>query len=289
MSKEKNDAINEESRSDSFIIGNEWNKTSKDCSFVADALGKFAIIKSCETFSYEDGHRKPVACKKQGYGCGVVSKFENTLNRYECDFKPDIDFEITPTVLTIADDIRVGCLAVYRSPSMTNDAEIVQFYDQVGTYLRHMKSDPSLSGIIYVGDPNTEASTLANSLESALMQKYALSNLIGNIATRAGSETQPDSCFAYFKCEKLVITAQVVGRIHHKMDHRAIRIYCQSKHVSPNKPIYKTVTYRKRKVHIKDEDISIRLRELFSVWQSKYKTLLYDVCLLYTSPSPRDS
>ena len=192
-----------------YIIGNEWNKSKKDSSLVASFFGKFAIMEACDQVTYEKGKRKYITQKLQGYGCGIVSKKEDNLLNYECLHKPgDLNFEIVPSELILSPSCSIGCLSVYRSPSMNEDSEIELFYDQVERYIKHMKSNSKISGIIYIGDPNTEASSLANSLESSLMQKHSLSNLIGNFATRVGSETQPDSCFAYFDCKKVTVSAQ---------------------------------------------------------------------------------
>ena len=68
--------------------------------------------------------------KKQGYGCGIVSKKAARLRKFVGSLSGNVlKFEIVPSVLTVADGIEVGCVAVYRSPSMTDEKEINDFYD----------------------------------------------------------------------------------------------------------------------------------------------------------------
>ena len=226
LSPEKVQALQLECVSDTYILGNEWNKTSEDTPLLADFFGKFALIESCHTFTYRNGERIPLGRKKQGYGTGIVAKDNNILKKYDqLRTSNDLSFEIVAASLLLHNDVTIGCICVYRSPSMIAEDEIRQFYEQIGRYIRHMKSNSSLSAILYVGDPNTVSSALAATLELQIMQKYMLTDLVKNMNTRVGPngiETQPDSCFAWFNCTNISISATVIGRICDRMDHRAI-------------------------------------------------------------------
>ena len=279
LTKEKVLAIKEEAKNDSFILGTEWNKTEMDTSVVADYFGKFALVKSCHDITYHsNGTRIRIDRKKKGYGTGIVAKETNVLKRYDNLIDPEeTKFEINAAVASISKNQRIGCVIVYRSPSMTRQDEIDDFYTQVDRYIRHMRSNDDLCGVVYIGDPNTESSSRAKTAESAIMQKHGLVDLIPGMATREGSETQPDSCFAWFDVSKISISAGVIGRIHQKMDHRAIRLNFVLKGVEPKIRKFKDVKYKRRRKDVTDEKIGEILRENFSTWQSKYKTLIFDV------------
>ena len=281
LSSNKVTAIRIEATNDTYILGNEWNKTPSDVSLLAKYFGKYAIIKSCHTFTYGPrGSRIQVKKKKQGFGTGVVAKDSNILNKYTDLSSPEeLDFEIVPSIFKLSKNTNVGCICVYRSPSMSLESEIRDFYAQIDRYLAHMKNNHELSGIIYIGDPNTESSPLAEALESQIMQKHLLINRIGDVPTRisgSGSETQPDSCFGWFNCARLSITATVIGKICDKMDHRAIRLKMTLADTLPKKPVLKEVTLKTRRPNITDENIGSKIRELFSPWLFKYNTLLFD-------------
>ena len=278
LSLNKVESIRQESIMDSFVLGTEWNKIPSDTAQVADYFGTYAIVKSCHQFTYSNGIRIPLERKKKGYGTGIVAKDSGTLTPYtDLDKNGDLNFEILPCELKLLDDLSVGCVHVYRSPSMTCEHEIREFYAKISEYINHMKNVKQLKCIVYIGDPNTESSKLASTLEKDIMQKYMLVDLIEGIPTRTISETQPDSCYAWFNCTDISCEAEVVGQLHAKMDHRAIRVRFRTNQIKPEKAQYKEVKYKKRKPEIKDEDIAEFLRNEFSVWQSKYKSLIYDV------------
>ena len=289
LTRDKVEAIRQEAVSDKYIAGTEWNKTPDETARVVDFFGKFGILKSCHKFTYHNGKRIPIDKKKKGYGTGIISKDHNTLEGYETGTpQNDFEFEILPCILTVGCE-KLGMVLVYRSPSMTAANEIEAFYAEIATYISNMRGDSRLSGVLYIGDPNTASSKLGSSIEKSLLEQYGLVDLIEGMPTRAGSETQPDSCYAWFDCSRVSCDAEVIGRIHHKMDHRAIRVRLRVNSVPPVLPEYKEVTYKRRKTEIKDTDIDAMLREKFSIWQSKYKTLIYDVAGVERDTTPGDS
>ena len=282
LSKNKVEAIRQEAATDTFILGTEWNKTPKDATLVANFFGKLAVIKSSHKTTYDSlGNRISVECKKLGYGTGIVTKDANNLSKYlDLNEPDDKTFEIVATNLLLATGTKIACICVYRSPSMKHESEIGEFYDQINRYLKHMKNDSTISGIIYIGDPNTESSIIAKNLEKGIMQRHELTDLIEGVPTRvgvSGNETQPDSCYSWFDCTKITITASVIGRICDKMDHRAIRLKMVLNGTPPKEPKFKKVVFKKRKKYITDDQIKKKLRDQFSNWLFKYRTLLYDV------------
>merc|ERR1712071_18343 len=141
LSLNKIESIRQESIMDSFVLGTEWNIIPSDTSQLADYFGTYAILKSCHQFTYSNGIRIPLERKKKGYGTGIVAKDTGTLTPYIClDQKDDLNFEILPCELKLSENLIVGCVHVYRSPSMTNESEIKEFYAKVNEYINHMKN-----------------------------------------------------------------------------------------------------------------------------------------------------
>ena len=286
LTSSKIHAIQEECRNDDFIMGNEWNRTEQDAAILANYFGKFAIIQSNHDVTYVDGKRVLVDRKKKGFGTGIVSKRENDLSR-SSSLKTNFDkkFEILPAILTLGNDIKIGTICVYRSPSV-DDQEATEFYDQVNAHLKSFSNDNSLSGMLYIGDPNKSSNKMAHFRDSQLIQDHNLVNLIGDMPTRlsrsSSNTSQPDSCLAHFDPSKLTISATVLGRLHHSMDHRAIRVSFDTNGVIPRLPKFKTVTYRKRRKDVTEKDVSKRLNHLFESWLYAYRSILFD-----TSGNPR--
>ena len=65
LTSSKVHAIQEECRTDDFVMGNEWNRTEQDAAILANYFGKFAIIKSNHDVTYADGKRVMVDRKKK--------------------------------------------------------------------------------------------------------------------------------------------------------------------------------------------------------------------------------
>ena len=165
---------------------------------------------------------------------------------------------------------------------MTDDSEITLFFERVAHCLKLLSDDDDLSGIVYIGDPNKTKCKLTRTLEETLMQKFGLSNLIGNIPTRItrlGTGTQPDSCYARFDCSKLTISASVIGKIlggPKGMDHRAIRLNFAVRGTVPKLPDFKEVRYTKRNKNVTDAALGKFMNKLLSVWLHKYQPIVYD-------------
>jgi len=278
LTKNKIESIKQESRNDKYIMGNEWNKTKSDSALVASYFGEIGFVASCHNFTYHNGMRIEVDRKKKGYGTGIVAKKSDGIKLYDSPIdSEERKFEILPTILVLSETCKVGCIVVYRSPSMTADDEIKEFYSQISRIIRKMKISDKLNGVLYIGDPNTESSSVADMCEQDAMMSQSLVSLIGSVATRAGSETQPDSCYAWFDCLNLSIEAVVIGKLHAKMDHRAIRVRFNLRKGVSKRPKFKDVSYKVRRKGVTDDEIDLKLRSELSYWQSRYKTLIYDV------------
>ena len=281
LSSSKVKTIQAESSSDTFVIGNEWNKLPQDVSLLADYFGKRCFVKSCYNFTYVDGSRIPIHRKKKGYCTGIVCRSDLSMTDVSVVDSSELPFEILPVVFDIPSNgktVKVGCISVYRSPSMPSE-ETAAFYSCLKATILRLKDDSQITGILYVGDPNKSSSKQAASLENEVIQETGLLNLIGDVPTRrslAGNYTQPDSCFAWFDVTKIVISARVIGQLHPHMDHRAIRISFDVKGVPPKLPTFRDVTYKVRRTDVSDKEVSKYLGELFDSWLETYKSLLYD-------------
>ena len=87
---------------------------------------------------------------------------------------------------------------------------------------------------------------------------------------RGGSETQPDSCYAWFDPAAVVVTATVNGKIHRLMDHRLIRMRYQIKGIVPREREFYEFEREIRNKDIKHTDICERLNDEVNKWIHTY-------------------
>ena len=199
--------------------------------------------------------------KTSGYGTGVASRSKKSIDQIPIMHRtPGIDasqFEIVPAVLNLSNDVKCAVLNVYRSPSMVRECDIDVFYSIVDSYLKQLSECGRFNAIGYFGDPNTSglssSSEYAMNVEASLMERYDLSNLIGDSITKLPRHdgerpSQPDKMFFWFDPSHVIVKAEVLGKMHSKMDHRPISVEFDLDGVPPMKRRFKNIERLKKAV-----------------------------------------
>ena len=274
-SAEKMLAIELETDNDRDVMITECNFTPSDHSRLTLNMGEWSEIVACNEYTYSAGVRAIPrgGTKLSGFGTAVVTKNKTCMKRYvNLDRQGERKFEILALDVEMSDVCREGRVIVYRSPSMKCDVEIKEFYERVHRYFEHMRDSGKFQCLTYVGDPNKNAKAVAKREEAKVMAKFRMRNLIGAQKTRVrgGSETQPDSCYAWFDPAAVVVTATVNGKIHRLMDHRLIRMRYQIKGLVPREREFYEFEREIRNKDIKHTDICERLNDEVNKWIHTY-------------------
>ena len=266
---DKINAVKFEGRNDNIICLNEINYTSEDKDkLLYHQLGVKAEVVGLNNMKFQNG--KPVYSedlsnlKKSGFGTCVISKDES-MKVLAISHK----FEIILCELKIA-QFRGLLLTAYRSPSMTNLNANVAFFDEISNLIA-VNGGLRNHFIIYLADDNIQQNKKHNNrlvkLRNELCLRFRLVSLIIGQPTRLLA--QPDSCLAYFDPAALTLDALVIGKIHHRMDHSAIRLSISTKAVIPRLPKYNKLVPRKVRKY-SDTAIDILLAGQFKTWYDLY-------------------
>ena len=85
-----------------------------------------------------------------------------------------------------------------------------------------------------------------------------------------GNESQPDSCFCWYRQDKLIVTVEVCGRMHSLMDHRLIRVKYHLKGVIPKRRQYYEFERVVRNSDIDIKDVRTKLNGHLNEWYNKH-------------------
>ena len=283
--KDKIIALRHVSKEDSIICLNETNYTVKDKpKVIEDELGKAVEIASMNNYCFnksgalilsEDrddivgknyrGRKK----KNSGYGTCIISKDENLVDFLEKNDK----FEIIISRLKYK-NIKGLLVTVYRSPTMRDKASNDNLFNTIKTLIRKYGGYKFNDFIIYIGDDNifkedTSHKYLSN-LQESLCVEFLMVDMIEGQMTRGNR--QPDSCLAYFDMAKISIEAEVIGKIHKKMDHDAIRINISFKGIIPEFISFNNFV-RRRVINMSDDKVQKMLNQKFETWNEEYEHL----------------
>ena len=282
--REKINSLKYESKNDTILCLNETNYTESDkIKLIYDNIGVDASIVSSNNIKYNK-HGQPYYIdncknfKNNGFGTALITK-DIQLTKF---LEKSTKFEI------ILAEFRIGhvkglVVTAYRSPSMRHIDSNKDFFDEIGEFIA--KHDGVKNHfIIYMCDdninPKDEESKIGK-LRNAIFIRFRMVNLILGQPTRLNG--QPDSCFAFFDPAMLSVRALVIGKIHHSMDHSAIRITIDFKGTIPRLPCYnKPVTRKVRK--LSDEKIDALIVELMRPWTKRYTQILSE-CLSQFDPN----
>jgi hypothetical protein len=202
--------------------------------------------------------------KRKGYGTCVVVKSSSNNNFLYKDEKYEIiisEYKFQNSTFSL----RGLIVTVYRSPSMTNIDDNIEFFNIISTVLnKHIAKRSHF--VLYIGDDNISKSKSDKrivELRQSIFEEFRMDDLIENQSTR--NKNQPDSCFAYFDRSFCTISALAIGKLHHLMDHSAIRVSIILKGIVPRLPKFnKKVTRKVRK--LSDEKIKKLLNMKFETW-----------------------
>ena len=269
-------AIKAASFNDTLLSLSECNCFEHDATMLAESFGTDCKISSLDQVAYKKGERVTPAgtFKKNAYGSCIISKEKNIVEFQDINFM-NMKFELVAAIISKGGiyGLKIGG---YRSPSMTKEHEIHQFYSEIGKIIDKAKSKYELDYIIFAMDDNKTSSNIAKQCQKdILIDKFNLQNLIGEQPTRFGrvkkknshssaaqNPTQPDSVLSWYNPMKCTVRAEVISKLDRSMDHCAIRISVDLCGVVPRKPEYRTVV---RNVRVKsDEQIEERLEKEIS-------------------------
>ena len=267
--KDKINSLYYSTTNDSIICLNETNFSDtafNKSKFIRHGLGKESEICSANKYFIKKGKMthcddrsditKPhLNTKSKGYGTCVVVKTPSNINFLYKDEKYEII--VTEYKLKNPNSLRGLIVTVYRSPSMTNIGDNTNFFTIISTILnKHLAKRSHF--IIYIGDDNISSKSDKRIVElrQSIFEEFRMDDLIEHQSTR--NKNQPDSCFAYFDRSFCTISALAIGKLHHLMDHSAIRISIVLKGIVPRLPKFnKKVTRKVRKLSDKE------IKELF--------------------------